>query len=79
MTKITMLDLRKDAEAIVRRVSRGQRYILTYRGRPVARLEPPDIDSDPPEDDPFYRLGEASAAKGKTLTNRDIDRIVYGV
>jgi len=73
-----MLELRKDAESIVRRVSRGQRYLLTYRGRPVARLEPPYIDSHPSKDDPFYRLGESVVLKGKRLTNREIDRILYG-
>jgi prevent-host-death family protein len=77
-TTVTMLQLRKDAEAIMLRVSKGQRYLLTYRGRPVARLEPPASDSRPPDDDPFYRLGETATSKGKSLTNREIDRILYG-
>src|SRR5207248_1911926 len=55
--RITMLDLRRRAEAIVRAVQGGQRMVLTYRGRPVMRLEP--VEPAPaPSDDDFYKLPE---------------------
>lgn len=50
-----MVEFRRDAEAIIKRALQGQRMILTYRGKPVLRLEPID-DEEPSEDDPFYRL-----------------------
>ena len=74
---ITMLDLRERAEEIVKAVQRGRRLILTYRGRPVMRLEPIGATQSR-GDDAFYRLAEIGVAKGKTLSNREIDDIVYG-
>ncbi len=81
-----MFEFRRNAEAILRRTQQGQRMILTYRGKPVARLEP--IDDDMPQDSKesnFVRslceLGEKWVGPGPTtpLTNEEIDRIVYGL
>ena len=75
MKQISMLEFRRDAEAIIRQVRRGKRFIMTYRGKPVMRLEPLEprkIRSD----DPIYRLGELAEPMG-SLTNEEIDRIVY--
>ena len=77
MKKVSMLDFRLDAEKIIAQVQRGQPIILTRRGKPVARLEPivdPVIDSN----DSFYMLSNLSDGKGKSLTNSEIDEIVYG-
>ena len=77
MKIVSMLEFRRDAQGVIRRVRRGQRMILTYRGKPVARLEP--ISGARPEaDDPFYTLSEL-ATSGTSLTNDEIDAIVYGV
>jgi prevent-host-death family protein len=77
MQTISLLDFRQDAEGILARVQKGQRIILTRRGKPVARLEP-IADDAPGTEDPFYRLGELSAAGGESLSNAQIDDIVYG-
>lgn len=72
-----MLDLRQQAEKIVGDVTRGETLVLTYRGRPVVRLEPiraEGVDAD----DAFYKLAELADRKGKSITNREIDAIVYG-
>ena len=77
MRTITMLDLRQQAEKIVGDVTRGETLVLTYRGRPVVRLEPireKTVDAG----DAFYKLAELADRKGKSLTNREIDAIVYG-
>jgi prevent-host-death family protein len=77
MKTISLLDFRLDAEGILAQVQRGQRMILTRRGKPVARLEP--ISNDTLEaEDPFYRLGELSSGGGESLTNDQIDEVVYG-
>jgi prevent-host-death family protein len=73
---ITMVELRTNAEKIVRAVRRGQRMVLTYRGRPVVRLEPV-VATDPVENDPFYALAELADSGGRSLTNDEIDKIVY--
>jgi antitoxin (DNA-binding transcriptional repressor) of toxin-antitoxin stability system len=73
-----MLDLRAHAKQIVGQVRAGQALVLTYRGRPAIRLEPilpPAVEAD----DPFYRLAEFSNRRGTSLTNRQIDAIVYGL
>jgi len=77
MKTISMVDFRLHADKIIALVQKGQRMILTRRGKPVARLEPiinEAIDSD----DPFYTLSDWSDATGESLSNKQIDDIVYG-
>jgi antitoxin (DNA-binding transcriptional repressor) of toxin-antitoxin stability system len=79
MKTVTMLEFRKDASRVLRWLTRETESVrLTYRGRPVAIMVPASTShaKRPPHDDPFYRLAE-KAAKGATLTNEEIDRIVY--
>ena len=40
MSSISMVELRQDAEGVLRRVKQGEELILTYRGKPAARLTP---------------------------------------
>lgn len=76
MKKISMLDFRLDAERIVAQIQQGERMILTRRGKPVARLEP-IIDESPAAADPFYSLSDL-AESGDSLTNPQIDAVLYG-
>jgi len=71
-----MLEFRRDAVAVIRKVRRGKRLIMTYRGKPVMRLEPIQ-ESVPSPDDPFYKLAQLATTSGKPLTNEKIDQIVY--
>jgi antitoxin (DNA-binding transcriptional repressor) of toxin-antitoxin stability system len=76
LDKVSVLEFRRDAETIIRKVQRGKRLIFTYHGKPVMRLEP--IQSGPPSaDDPFYTLSEFAIDAGQALSNEEIDRIVY--
>ena len=77
MDTVSMAEFRRDAEAIIRKALQGKRMILTYRGKPVMRLEP-IRDGLPDPDDPFYALAELADSGGKSLTNEQMDRIVYG-
>jgi prevent-host-death family protein len=76
METVSVLEFRRDAEAIIRRVQQGKRLVLTYRGKPVLRLEPIATREIGP-DDSFYRLGQLAVAGGKPLSNEEIDQIVY--
>ena len=80
MKTVTMLEFRKDAEGILRRVAKGERFLLSHRGRPAARLEP--VLTNGPGDsatDPFLTIGQRAlpSPKGKTR-HADIDKILYG-
>jgi len=81
MKTVTMLEFRKDAEGVLRRVARGERLVLSHRGKPAARLEPLRVATPPddPAGDPFLAIASRAkpSPKGKTR-HEDIDRIVYG-
>ena len=77
MRTVSMLEFRQSAEKVIQELRRGVRKVLTYRGEPVARLEPID-DQEFDEDDPFYALDQLADDKGQSLTNSQIDKIVYG-
>ena len=77
MKTVTMLEFRKDAEKILRQVQQGERLVLTYRGKPVIRLEPITGETAN-EDDPFYALYRYAEDTGEALSNRDMDAIIYG-
>jgi len=75
---VSMLQFRKEAETVLRQVAKGRAFVLTYRGKPVARLEPLRAD-DIADGDPGYRLYELASETAEPLTNEEIDRIVYGI
>lgn len=77
MTIVSVLEFRKDAAGIIRRLKKGQRMVLSYRGRPVARLEPvgPETVSG---DDPIYALAGLAMDGGVSLSNREMDEVIYG-
>jgi len=80
MKTVTMLEFRKDAEGILRRIAKGERFVLSHRGRPAARLEPvPPATPTDPADDRFLGIARRAlpSPRGKTR-HRDIDRILYG-
>jgi antitoxin (DNA-binding transcriptional repressor) of toxin-antitoxin stability system len=39
MKTFTMLEFRKDAAGILRRIAKGERFVLSHRGRPAALLD----------------------------------------
>lgn len=75
-----MLELRRDARRWLDLVRRGERLVLTYRGEPVARLEPVRSAATPvPDDDPLLHIDDfAVDGAGGDLANDEIDRLVYG-
>jgi prevent-host-death family protein len=80
MKTVTMLEFRRNAESVLRRVAKGERLLLSHRGKPAARLEP--IGAGPgatsPED-PFLCVGQRAVASPKGRTKHaEIDRILYG-
>ena len=79
MKTVTMLEFRRNAAAVLRRVARGERLILSYRGKPAARLEPvaPRVEIDH-ANDPFLNIGKRARRSPVGRTNhRDFDKILY--
>ena len=75
-----MLEFRKNAERVLRRVAKGERFVLSHRGKPAARLEPlTGLSSADPANDPFLSIGRRAtpSPKGKTR-HSDIDLVLYG-
>jgi prevent-host-death family protein len=80
MKTVTMLEFRQDAEGVLRRVARGERFVLSHRGKPAARLEPLDAHAPAdPASDPFLSIALRAkpSPRGKTK-HADIDQILYG-
>jgi antitoxin (DNA-binding transcriptional repressor) of toxin-antitoxin stability system len=80
MKSVTMLEFRRNAEGVLRRIANGERFVLSHRGKPAARLEP--VDGGAKEyrnDDPFLTIAQRAlpSPKGKT-EHHDIDQILYG-
>jgi antitoxin (DNA-binding transcriptional repressor) of toxin-antitoxin stability system len=76
MVKVSLLEFRRDARGIVRRLRKGQRMILTYRGLPVARMEP-ITEETVAEDDPIYSLSDLAVRDLASISNEEIDRVIY--
>ena len=80
MKTVTMLEFRQDAEGVLRRIAKGERFVLSHRGKPAARLEPLSAPaSAEAANDPFLGIARRAkpSPKGKTK-HADIDRILYG-
>ncbi|HSR68103.1 MAG TPA: hypothetical protein VLU25_09180 [Acidobacteriota bacterium] len=73
-----MVAFRRAAAEILRSVRRGEAFVLTYRGAPVARLEPIQPEGEELKGDPIYALCEHAVEGGESLTNQEIDDILYG-
>ena len=80
MKTITMVELRQNAARVLRRIANGERFVLSHRGKPAARLEP--VDGPAAGDrhvDPFLTVARRALASPKARTKHtDIDRILYG-
>lgn len=80
MKTVTMLEFRRNAEGVLRRVAKGERLVLSHRGKPAARLEPLVAQgSVDPGADSFLNIARRAkpSPKGKTK-HRDLDQIIYG-
>jgi antitoxin (DNA-binding transcriptional repressor) of toxin-antitoxin stability system len=77
METVSVLEFRRDAVAVIRKVRQGKRLIMTYRGKPVMRLEP-IARTTPDQADPIYQLGQLATSSAPPVTNEEIDQIVYG-
>ncbi len=79
MKSITLLDLKQHTEFIIRSVAQGEAVVIKYRGKPAVRLEPiSQTQNKKTSADPFYSLTDLAAKGGNSLTNEEMDKLVYG-
>ena len=74
---ISTHELRVNFRRVLRSLKAGIPLILTYRNQPLARLSPITEEKQIPVDDPLYHIHEFAEDMG-SLTNKQIDEIVYG-
>jgi len=79
MSTLTMLELRTNSKKVLDRLARGESLVLTHRGKPVARLQPPEDDPDVSPGDPLLHLDQHGFdGPGGLLSKKSIDRMLYG-
>jgi antitoxin (DNA-binding transcriptional repressor) of toxin-antitoxin stability system len=76
MERVSIAESRRHCRKIIYKVRQGKRLVLTYRGKPVMRLEP-ILDQEIGPDDPFYSLSKLAVSGSRSLNNEEIDRIIY--
>lgn len=74
MKTMTMLEFRRNALAALKEVARGQRILLTYRGKAAVQLVPPPNRPLVEESDPFYQITDLAVDGAGGLTNEEIKR-----
>ncbi len=80
MNLVTMVEFRRNAAGVLRRVARGERLVLSHRGKPTVRLEPlkPAVRRVG-GDDPFLSIHRRATPSRKGATRHaDLDAILYG-
>jgi antitoxin (DNA-binding transcriptional repressor) of toxin-antitoxin stability system len=80
MSTITMLEFRRHAGRVFKRLARGEHFVLTHRGRPVARLEPPDVSTvSARSKDRIFRVEDYLVdGSGTPFDHKNIDLVIYG-
>ncbi len=78
MKTITMLQFRRDSRSVIHSLRRGERLALTYRGRPLARLEPFRLENRRISEDPFFEIHHAARPSPRgPLSHDQIDAEIY--
>jgi antitoxin (DNA-binding transcriptional repressor) of toxin-antitoxin stability system len=75
---ISTSQLRSQTRSLVRTLAGGKSVSLTHRGHPLARIWPVKSNPGAGVDDPLYRFHHLADKQAKPLTDREIDRLVYG-
>jgi antitoxin (DNA-binding transcriptional repressor) of toxin-antitoxin stability system len=75
---ISTSQLRSQTRSLVRTLSDGKSVSLTYRGQRLAKIWPVKLTNGVSADDPLYQFHHLADKQSQPLTDRDIDRLVYG-
>jgi antitoxin (DNA-binding transcriptional repressor) of toxin-antitoxin stability system len=78
MKTISTSQLRSRTRSLVRTLADGKSVSLTYRGRQLAKIWPVKLPNGAGADDSLYHFHQVADRLAKPLTDREIDRLVYG-
>lgn len=78
MKTISTSELRSRTRSLVRTLAGGVSVSLTYRGHKLASILPLKLKNGVAANDPLYRFHRRASKRAKSLTDREIDRLVYG-
>jgi len=79
MKTISTSQLRSRTRSLVRTLEKGSTVSLTYRGHKLANIWPLKSKNAVSAGDPLYGFHRLADKSAKPLTDRQIDRVVYGV
>ena len=78
MKTISTSELRSRTRSLVRTLAGGVSVSLTYRGHKLASILPLKSKNGVAANDPLYSFHRLADKRAKSLTDREIDRLVYG-
>ncbi|RPI80012.1 MAG: type II toxin-antitoxin system Phd/YefM family antitoxin [Desulfobacteraceae bacterium] len=76
MKIISLSEFKKNTRQVIHLIKKGQRIILTYRGKAVCRLEPLN-NKKAVKNDLFYKINRLADTTAGDLSDDEIDRILY--
>lgn len=78
MKTISTSELRSKTRSLVRVLENGKPVGLTHRGHKLASIYPVRNANGISASDPLYRFHRHASVKAKPLSDREMDRIIYG-
>jgi antitoxin (DNA-binding transcriptional repressor) of toxin-antitoxin stability system len=78
MKSISTSELRSKTRSLVRALENGKPVGLTYRGHKLAQILPVRRTNGIDSNDPLYSFHRLASSKAKPLSDREMDRLIYG-
>jgi antitoxin (DNA-binding transcriptional repressor) of toxin-antitoxin stability system len=78
MNTISTTELRSKARSLVRSLENGKAVGLTHRGHKLAQIVPVRHPNGISSNDPLYQFHHHANHKAKPLSDREMDRMIYG-
>ena len=78
MKTISTSQLRSRTRSLGRALEKGTAVSLTYRGQKLANIWPLKLKNGVRDNDPLYRFHRLANKSPKPLTDRQMDRLLYG-
>jgi len=78
MKTISTTELRSKTRLLVRSLENGTAVGLTHRGHKLAQILPVRHTHGISGNDPLYQFHRHASVKAKPLSDREMDRVIYG-